>query len=115
MSPVDCEATARRGEPEPGVPVARPAPTHLRCVAVGRPVAVTFIVEKKFRYAAIASFAGAVLSFIGLISAPEVAWAGNPHVALGYLFFGIVCVAHSFLPAAKDPADIDEADIVAGH
>jgi AGZA family xanthine/uracil permease-like MFS transporter len=39
---------------------------------------VTFILEKKFLYAAIASFAGAVLSFIGLIHAPEVAWAANP-------------------------------------
>jgi AGZA family xanthine/uracil permease-like MFS transporter len=76
---------------------------------------VTFILEKKFLYAAIASAVGAVLSFIGLIHAPEVAWAANPQVALGYIFFGIVCVAYSFLPGAKDPVEIDEADIVAGH
>ena len=76
---------------------------------------VTFILEKKFLYAAIASAVGAVLSFIGLIHAPEVAWAANPEVALGYLFFGIVCVAYSFLPGAKDPVEVDEADIVAGH
>jgi AGZA family xanthine/uracil permease-like MFS transporter len=56
-----------------------------------------------------------VLSFIGLIHAPEVAWAANPQVALGYVFFGIVCVAYSFLPGAKDPVDVDESDIVAGH
>ena len=59
-----------------------------------------------------------MLSFIGLIHAPEVAWAANPQVALGYLFFGIVCLAYSFLPGAKDPVDAedpDEADIVAGH
>ena len=54
---------------------------------------VTFILEKKFLYAAIASAVGAVLSFIGLIHAPEVAWAANPQVALGYVFFGIVCAA----------------------
>jgi AGZA family xanthine/uracil permease-like MFS transporter len=55
------------------------------------------------------------LSFIGLIHAPEVAWAANPQVALGYVFFGIVCVAYSFLPGAKDPLVVDEADVVAGH
>ena len=76
---------------------------------------VTFILEKRFLYAAIASAVGAVLSFIGLIHAPEMAWAANPQVALGYLFFGIVCVAYSFLPGAKDPVEVDEADIVAGH
>ena len=46
---------------------------------------------------------------------PEVAWAANPQVALGYLFFGIVCLAYSFLPGAKDPVEVDEADVVAGH
>jgi AGZA family xanthine/uracil permease-like MFS transporter len=76
---------------------------------------ITYILEKKFLYAAIASFVGAVLSFIGLIHAPEVAWAANPQVALGYVFFGIVCVAYSFLPGAKEPVEIDESDIVAGH
>ena len=76
---------------------------------------VTFILEKKFLYAAIASAVGAVLSFIGLIHAPEVGWAANPAVALGYVMFGIVCVAYSFLPGAKDPVEVDESDIVAGH
>src|SRR3954451_5907906 len=76
---------------------------------------VTYILERKFLYAAIASFVGAVLSFIGLIHAPEVAWAASPQVALGYVFFGIVCIAYSFLPGAKDPVEIGESDIVAGH
>ncbi len=58
---------------------------------------------------------GAVLSFTGLIHAPEVAWAANPRVALGYLFFGIVCAAYSFLPGAKDPVVVDESDMVASH
>jgi AGZA family xanthine/uracil permease-like MFS transporter len=76
---------------------------------------VTFILEKKFGYAAIASFTGAALSFIGLIHAPEVAWAANPQVALGYVFFGLVCTAYSFMPGAKDPVEVDESDVVAGH
>ena len=76
---------------------------------------VTYILEKKFLYAAIASAVGAVLSFIGLIHAPEVGWAASPPVALGYVLFGIVCVAYSFLPGAKDPVEVDESDIVAGH
>lgn len=76
---------------------------------------VTFILEKKFHYAAIACGVGAVLSFIGLIHAPEVAWAANPSVALGYLFFGIVCLAYWFLPGARTPVTVDEADVVAGH
>lgn len=76
---------------------------------------VTFILDKKFLYAAGASAVGAALSFIGLIHAPEVAWAASPQVALGYLFFGIVCVAFSFLPGAKDPVEVDESDVVAGH
>jgi adenine/guanine/hypoxanthine permease len=31
------------------------------------------------------------------------------------VFFGIVCGAYSFLPGAKDPLEVDESDIVAGH
>ena len=76
---------------------------------------VTFILDKKFHYAAIAATVGAVLSFIGLIHAPEVSWAASPAVALGYLFFAVVCLAYSLLPGAKDPVAVDESDIVAGH
>lgn len=76
---------------------------------------VVFILEKKFLYSAIAAAVAAVLSFIGLIHAPEVTWAASPSVALGYLFFGLVCVAFSFLPGAKDPVEVDESDVVAGH
>lgn len=76
---------------------------------------VTFILDKKFRYAAIAATVGAALSFIGLIHAPEVSWSASPAVALGYLFFAVVCLAYSLLPGAKDPVVLDESDIVAGH
>jgi AGZA family xanthine/uracil permease-like MFS transporter len=73
---------------------------------------VTFIIEKKFLYAAIASGAGAVLSFIGLIHAPEVEWAAAPEVALGYVFFGLVCLGYYFLPGARDKVEIDDADVM---
>ncbi|MFC9980397.1 regulator [Gordonia sp. NPDC127522] len=76
---------------------------------------VTFILEKKFHYAAIAASVGAVLSFIGLIHAPEVSWAAAPAVALGYLLFAVVCLAHWFLPGARTPVVVDESDVVAGH
>ncbi|MDY6808018.1 MAG: regulator [Actinomycetota bacterium] len=76
---------------------------------------VTFILDKKFHFAAIACGVGAVLSFIGLIHAPEVSWAASPAVALGYLFFGVVCIAYWFLPHARTPRTFDEAEVVAGH
>ncbi|MBA4023822.1 MAG: regulator [Gordonia sp.] len=74
---------------------------------------VTFIIDKKFLYAAIASAVGAVLSFIGLIHAPEVAWNAAPEVALGYLFFGIVCLGYYFLPGGKESVEHDESDVMA--
>ncbi|MEV3905682.1 regulator [Mycobacterium sp. NPDC050551] len=76
---------------------------------------VTFILEKKFLYAAAASAVGAVLSFVGLIHAPQVAWAASPQVALGYLFFGAICAACTLLRGARDPVTVDESDVVAGH
>ncbi|MGW4246243.1 regulator [Nocardia sp. NPDC004722] len=62
---------------------------------------VTFVLDKRFRAAALASLAGAALAFIGLIHAPEVGWAAAPKVALGYLFFGAVCLACSFLRGTR--------------
>ncbi|PHV66527.1 regulator [Williamsia muralis] len=68
---------------------------------------VTFIIDKKFLYAALASVAGAALTFIGLIHAPEVEWAAAPEIALGYLFFAIVCLGYHFLPNARDEVETD--------
>jgi AGZA family xanthine/uracil permease-like MFS transporter len=73
---------------------------------------VTFILEKKFLYAAMGAGVGALLSFIGLIHAPEVEWAANNEVALGYLMFAAVCAAWSFLPGASTPVEVDESDVV---
>ncbi|MFC6010236.1 regulator [Nocardia lasii] len=59
---------------------------------------VTFILDKRFRAAGVAALIGATLSWIGLIHAHAVEWAAAPSVALGYLFFALVCLAYSFLP-----------------
>ncbi|MCX4098254.1 regulator [Nocardia sp. alder85J] len=65
---------------------------------------VTFVLDKKFISAAIASGIGAILAFVGLIHATEVAWAAAPKVSLGYLFFGLICLAYAFLPSVRTPA-----------
>ncbi|WP_067566314.1 hypothetical protein [Nocardia acidivorans] len=50
---------------------------------------------------------GAVPAWIGLIHASEVGWAAAPQVSLGYLFFGAVCAACSFLPGTAPPPETD--------
>jgi AGZA family xanthine/uracil permease-like MFS transporter len=47
----------------------------------------------KLRTAAIWAFAGAALSFIGLIHGAQLGWAVSPMVALGYAMFGGMCLA----------------------
>jgi AGZA family xanthine/uracil permease-like MFS transporter len=62
-----------------------------------------FLIDKKFWWAAGYAAAGAVLSFVGLIHADQVGWnAGGGQVALGYLFFAVVCAA--FAVFHRDPA-----------
>ncbi|MBY4040488.1 regulator [Rhodococcus fascians] len=58
---------------------------------------VTFVLDKRFLAAAAASGVAAALSWVGLIHSHEVAWAANPQVALGYIFFGLVCLMYSRL------------------
>ncbi|SEO92202.1 hypothetical protein [Trujillonella endophytica] len=58
---------------------------------------VTFVIDKRFVAAAVAAGVGAALSFIGLVHAPEVAWAAAPEVALGYLLLGVVCLGYGLL------------------
>lgn len=74
---------------------------------------VTFLVEKKFAYAALGAGVGAALSFIGLIHAPQVGWAAAPQVALGYVLFAAVCLAYAKLPGAEDAVEVDESDVMA--
>ena len=64
---------------------------------------VTFVLDKRFLAAATASGVAAALSWVGLIHSHEVGWAANPQVALGYLFFGLVCLAYSRLIPAPKP------------
>ncbi|TIC86285.1 regulator [Nocardioides sp. GY 10113] len=73
---------------------------------------VTFLLEKKFHWAAMAAAVAATLSFIGLIHAPKVEWAAAPEVALGYLLFGAVCLAFWFLPGARTPVVVDAEDVL---
>ena len=51
-----------------------------------------FVIDRKLTAAAAAALIGAALSFIGLIHGTHLGWASSPIVALGYLFFGAVCV-----------------------
>jgi AGZA family xanthine/uracil permease-like MFS transporter len=53
---------------------------------------VTFIIDKRFHAAGVAAGVGAVLSWIGLIHGPQVAWAAAPGVSLGYALLGVVCL-----------------------
>ncbi len=67
---------------------------------------VAFIIDRAFTRAAAYCFIGAILSFVGLIHGVQVAWNAGGQVALGYLFFGLVCLgfgwAKTRLPAAAD-------------
>ncbi|MBI2752629.1 MAG: regulator [Betaproteobacteria bacterium] len=51
-----------------------------------------FIIERQLNRAAVTAFAGAVLSWIGLIHAAQLGWGAAPAVALGYTLFGVVCL-----------------------
>ncbi|TFV89208.1 regulator [Blastococcus sp. CT_GayMR16] len=68
---------------------------------------LTFIIDRRFVSAAVAAAVGALLSFIGLIHAPEVAWAANPQVALGYLLLGAVCLGYGLLARGSATPAVD--------
>ena len=53
-----------------------------------------------------------MLCFVGLIHAPEVGWAAAPKVALGYLFFGLVCLACSWQRTTRSDPDPAPAEAV---
>ena len=75
---------------------------------------VAFILMHKFYAAAIAAGVGAVLSWIGLIHASEVAWAAQPEVALGYAMLGIVLVAFAF-HRRNEPEFVDAVERGRAH
>jgi adenine/guanine/hypoxanthine permease len=68
---------------------------------------VTFMIDKRYYWAAGYCAAGAVLSFIGLIHGEQVGWAASPGVALGYLLAAVVCLAFS-LNSTPTPAEMPD-------
>ena len=54
---------------------------------------VVFIIDRVFVKAGVTALIAAALSFIGLIHADKVEWNANSDVALGYVFFAVVCFA----------------------
>jgi AGZA family xanthine/uracil permease-like MFS transporter len=44
------------------------------------------------RHAAAWAFAGAVLSYVGLIHGAQLGWGVSPLVSLGYVMFAITCI-----------------------
>ena len=77
---------------------------------------VAFIIDKRFVQAAIFAVGAAILSFVGLIHAPEVGWDANGKVALGYLFVAVICAifATGGYPVREPDADEVELDRVHG-
>ena len=77
---------------------------------------VAFIIDKRFISATIASAAGAVLSFIGLIHAEKVEWnAGGGQVALGYLFLAVLCGIWALTRPAPRVPDAEEIALEREH
>jgi len=60
------------------------------------------VIDNKMRDAAIWAFAGAVLSYIGLIHGAQLGWGVSPLVSLGYVMFAVTCVVlmRSAVPVA---------------
>jgi AGZA family xanthine/uracil permease-like MFS transporter len=52
-----------------------------------------FIIDGKLKVAGAWAFAGAILAFIGLIHGAQLGWAVSPMIALGYVLFGVTCIA----------------------
>ncbi|MBV9890528.1 MAG: hypothetical protein JO090_06555 [Rhizobacter sp.] len=64
------------------------------------------VIDKRMRDAAIWAFAGAVLSYIGLIHGAQLGWGVSPLVSLGYLMFAVTCVVLMRSPAPVAPIAI---------
>jgi AGZA family xanthine/uracil permease-like MFS transporter len=60
------------------------------------------VIDNRMRDAAIWAFAGAVLSYIGLIHGAQLGWGVSPLVSLGYVMFAVTCVVlmRSAVPVA---------------
>jgi len=51
-----------------------------------------YIIDNKMRNAAAWAFAGAILSYVGLIHGAQLGWGMSPAIALGYAMFGATCL-----------------------
>ncbi|HSV66002.1 MAG TPA: regulator [Mycobacteriales bacterium] len=72
---------------------------------------MAFLVDRRFRWAAGYAAVGSALAFVGLIHGEKVQWDANGQVALGYLFFAVVCG----LFALVRPATATQPNAVAGE
>ena len=61
------------------------------------------VIDNRMRDAAIWAFAGAVLSYIGLIHGAQLGWGVSPLVSLGYVMFAVTCVVLMRSPAPVAP------------
>jgi AGZA family xanthine/uracil permease-like MFS transporter len=75
-----------------------------------------FLIDRRFRLAAVASFVGAGLTVVGLIHGEKVHLFMSGKIALGYAFMGVVFLVFSLLrvperePDPTDPNDLVEED-----
>ncbi|CAI7980684.1 putative MFS transporter, AGZA family, xanthine/uracil permease [Frankia sp. Hr75.2] len=76
---------------------------------------VAFIIDKRFVHATIASVAGAVLAFVGLIHGEKVEWNASGQVALGYLFLAVVCAIWALTKPAPRVPDAEEIELERVH
>jgi AGZA family xanthine/uracil permease-like MFS transporter len=51
-----------------------------------------YIIDNKMHHAAAWAFAGAVLSYVGLIHGSQLGWGVSPLISLGYFMFAVTCI-----------------------
>jgi AGZA family xanthine/uracil permease-like MFS transporter len=61
-----------------------------------------FIIDNNFKGATIFSFIAAVLSFVGLIHAPSLAFGAANEAALGYLIMGLFFMVYAYINVKSD-------------
>jgi len=49
-----------------------------------------FVVDQKYRHAAVVSVLGAILAFVGLTHSPKLAWNAAPAFVIAYLFLAVI-------------------------
>ncbi|WP_128380018.1 regulator [Streptomyces cavernae] len=69
---------------------------------------VAFVIDKRFVSAGVVALAGAALSFVGLIHAPQVGWNENGGVSLGYLLAAVLCGAFALTHPEPRVPDAEE-------